>query len=69
MGGGSRRAGAARVRSAVRARLVEVTHVNIGQPKRIIQVEPVSVPLPEYVPEPAPARGAGREPEPAETGS
>ncbi len=46
--------------------------MNIGQPKRIIQVEPVSVPLPEYppesVPEPAPAEPA-RQPEPAETGS
>jgi hypothetical protein len=43
--------------------------VNIGQPKRIIQVEPVSVPLPEFVPEPAPAepvREPAREPEPAE---
>jgi hypothetical protein len=54
--------------------------VNIGQPKRIIQVEPVSVPLPEFVPEPAPAEPAreparepsrepARELEPAETGS
>ena len=46
--------------------------MNIGQPKRIIQVEPVSVPLPEYVPEPEPAEPAQRpvrEPEPAETGS
>ena len=42
--------------------------MNIGQPKRIIQVEPVSVPLPEFVPEPAPAEPV-REPEPAETGS
>jgi hypothetical protein len=41
--------------------------VNIGQPKRIIQVEPVSVPLPEFVPEPAPSEPA-REPEPAEAG-
>lgn len=51
----------------VRPTIVEVT-VNIGQPKRIIQVEPVSVPLPEFVPEPAPSEPA-REPEPAETGS
>jgi hypothetical protein len=46
--------------------------VNIGQPKRIIQVEPVSVPLPEFVPEPVPAepqREPAREPEPAETAS
>jgi hypothetical protein len=50
--------------------------VNIGQPKRIIQVEPVSVPLPEFVPEPGPAepsrepaREPAREPEPVETGS
>lgn len=46
--------------------------MNIGQPKRIIQVEPVSVPLPEYVPEyvpePAPPEPV-REPEPAETGA
>jgi hypothetical protein len=46
----------------------EVDQVNIGQPKRIIQVEPVSVPLPEFVPEPAPSEPV-REPEPAETGS
>ena len=40
--------------------------MNIGQPKRIIEVEPVSLPLPEPVPpqfEPAPAG----EPVPAET--
>ena len=45
--------------------------MNIGQPKRIIQVEPVSVPLPEFVPEPAPepTREPLREPEPAETGN
>ena len=50
--------------------------MNIGQPKRIIQVEPVSVPLPEFVPEPGPtepsrepAREPSREPEPVETGS
>ena len=42
--------------------------MNIGQPKRIIQVEPAAVPLPEYVPEPAPVEPA-REPEPAETRS
>ena len=46
--------------------------MNIGQPKRIIQVEPISGPLPEFVPEPAPAeptREPLREPEPAETGN
>lgn len=50
--------------------------MNIGQPKRIIQVEPVSVPLPEFVPEPSPVEPArepvrepAREPEPVETGS
>jgi len=46
--------------------------VNIGQPKRITRGEPVSVPLPEFVPEPAPAEPAReplREPEPAETGN
>jgi hypothetical protein len=42
--------------------------VNIGQPKRIIQVEPVSVPLPEFVHDPVPSEPA-REPEPAEAGS
>jgi hypothetical protein len=34
--------------------------VDIGQPKRIIEVEPVSLPLPEAIPapdtQPAPAR-------------
>ena len=34
--------------------------MDIGQPKRIIEVEPVSLPLPEAIPapdtEPAPAR-------------
>ena len=46
--------------------------MNIGQPKRIIQVEPVSVPLPEFVPSRPPssrAREPLREPEPAETGN
>ncbi len=45
--------------------------MNIGQPKRIIEVEPVSLPLPELVPEPArePSREPAREPEPAEAGS
>ena len=42
--------------------------MNIGQPKRIIQVEPVSLPLPKYVPETVPSEPA-REPEPAETGA
>ncbi len=42
--------------------------MNIGQPKRIIEVEPVLLPLPELVPEPAPSEPA-REPEPAEAGS
>ena len=47
--------------------------MNIGQPKRIIQVEPVSLPLPEFVPEFSPETDPvlppAREPEPAETGS
>ena len=45
--------------------------MNIGRPKRIIEVEPVSLPLPELVPEPArePSREPAREPEPAEAGS
>ena len=46
--------------------------MNIGQPKRIIQVEPVSVPLPEYVPEYEPQTAPAepvREPEPVETRS
>jgi hypothetical protein len=42
--------------------------MNIGQPKRIIEVEPVSLPMPEPVPpqfEPSPAGEPARpEPEP-----
>jgi len=34
--------------------------VDIGRPKRIIEVEPVSLPVPEVVPDPEPAT-----PEPA----
>jgi hypothetical protein len=41
--------------------------MDIGRPKRIIEVEPVSVPLPEELPdlEPAPAELAPSEPDPA----
>jgi len=41
--------------------------MDIGRPKRIIEVEPVSVPLPEELPdlEPAPAEPAPYEPDPA----
>jgi hypothetical protein len=36
--------------------------MNMGRPKRIIQVEPAEAPLPESIPEPEPVR----EPAPAE---
>ena len=41
--------------------------MDIGRPKRIIEVEPVSVPLPEEIPdlEPAPTEPAPSEPDPA----
>ena len=41
--------------------------MDIGRPKRIIEVEPVSVPLPEELPDldPAPAEPAPSEPDPA----
>ena len=41
--------------------------MDIGRPQRIIEVEPVSFPLPEEVPdlEPAPAEPAHPEPDPA----
>jgi hypothetical protein len=38
--------------------------VDIGQPKRIIEVEPVSLPLPETIPAPEPR--PAKAPEPAE---
>ena len=38
--------------------------MNIGQPKRIIEVEPVSLPLPETLPTPEPR--PAKTPEPAE---
>jgi hypothetical protein len=38
--------------------------VDIGQPKRIIEVEPVSLPLPEAIPAPDPRPASV--PEPAE---
>jgi hypothetical protein len=38
--------------------------VDIGQPKRIIEVEPVSLPLPEAIPAPEPR--PAKVPEPAE---
>ena len=37
--------------------------MDIGQPKRIIEVEPISLPLPEAIPAPGPAS------EPAPTGT
>jgi hypothetical protein len=44
--------------------------MDIGQPRRIIEIEPVSLPLPDLVPEPAPVPAAPPEPaapqEPAE---
>ncbi len=40
--------------------------MDIGQPKRIIEVEPVSLPLPEAIPAPDPRPAPAREPaEPA----
>lgn len=44
--------------------------MDIGQPRRIIEIEPVSLPLPDLVPEPASVPAAPPEPaapqEPAE---
>ena len=44
--------------------------MDIGQPRRIIEIEPVSLPLPDLVPEPAPVPAAPPKPaapqEPAE---
>jgi hypothetical protein len=41
--------------------------MDIGRPQRIIEVEPVSLPLPEEAPdlEPAPVEPARSEPDPA----
>jgi len=41
--------------------------MDIGRPRRIIEVEPVSLPLPEELPdlEPTPAEPAHPEPDPA----
>jgi hypothetical protein len=33
-----------------------VVGVNIGEPKRVFEVEPVSLPIPEVLPEPEPDR-------------
>lgn len=41
--------------------------MNIGRPKRVIEVEPASLPLPEVVPAPEPAP-APVEPVPADPG-
>ncbi len=38
--------------------------MDIGQPKRIIEVEPVSIPLPETLPDPEPQ--PAKTPEPAQ---
>jgi len=38
--------------------------VNIGKPKRVIEIEPVSTPVPEVLPDPVPAPAP--EPEPAQ---
>ncbi len=40
--------------------------MNIGQPRRIIEAEPVNLPVPEVLPQPVPE--PEREPEPAEPG-
>jgi hypothetical protein len=39
--------------------------MNIGRPKRIIEVEPVAVPLPEVLPDPTPERDPEPMTEPA----
>lgn len=40
--------------------------MDIGKPKRIIEIEPVTLPVPgEVVPEEEPSRQPDREPEPA----
>jgi len=41
-------------------------HMNIGRPKRIIEVEPAQLPVPETLPEPLPASEPDREPAPAD---
>jgi len=40
--------------------------MNIGRPKRIIEVEPAQLPVPETLPEPLPASEPDREPAPAD---
>lgn len=40
--------------------------MNIGRPKRIIEVEPVSLPLPEPLPMPAPETAPTPDPVPAD---
>ena len=40
--------------------------MNIGRPKRIIEVEPTQLPVPETLPEPLPASEPDREPAPAD---
>lgn len=32
----------------------EVTSVNIGRPRRIIEIEPETLPVPEFLPDPLP---------------
>jgi fused signal recognition particle receptor len=39
--------------------------VNIGKPKRVIEIEPVSTPVPEVLPDPTPERDPEPEPAPA----
>ncbi|MEX2275075.1 MAG: hypothetical protein WEA10_05880 [Actinomycetota bacterium] len=40
--------------------------MNIGRPKRIIEVEPAQLPVPETLPEPLPVSEPDREPIPAD---
>ncbi len=40
--------------------------MNIGQPKRIIEIDPVELPLPALEPVPEPAEAPAPVPEPAE---
>jgi hypothetical protein len=40
--------------------------VDIGKPRREFEVEPVSLPVPEVLPDPSPEPAPGVEPEPVE---
>ena len=42
--------------------------MNIGKPKRVIEIEPVTTPVPEVLPDPIPERDPDPAPAPAEPG-